>query len=331
VSGANVLPWHEEQWLPLVAARHAGRLPHALLLAGRAGLGKGRFARRLAESLLCVQGSLGGDACGQCRSCHLAQTGSHPDLIRVEPESEGKMIRIDAIRQLSGKSFLAAQEGGYRVIVIEPAEAMNRAAANALLKTLEEPASRTVLILVSSQADRLMPTIRSRCQQVRFGMPPREQVMQWAGGMIEHGDAEALYAISGGAPFTVLRAAEEQWLDTDQALVDELSQLKQRKSNPLAVVEKWEQRPIKRMLDSLKRCLSDLVKVGQGLPGDTLYHPGLRDDLQTLAQGIDLLPVFRFLDDIIDAERGLTSNLNEQMILEGLAAQWLEMTRPGGR
>jgi DNA polymerase-3 subunit delta' len=331
MNGPNVLPWHAGQWQSLVAARNAGRLPHALLLAGRAGLGKGRFARRLAESLLCVHGTPDGEACGQCQSCHLAQAGSHPDLIRVQPESDGKMIRIDAIRQLSGKSFLAAQAGAYRVVVIEPAEAMNRAAANALLKTLEEPASRTVLILVSSQADRLMPTIRSRCQLVRFGMPPRAQVMQWIDGMTGHDDPESLYAISGGAPFTVLRAAEEQWLDTDQALVDELSQLKQRKSNPLAVVEKWEQRPIKRMLDSLKRCLSDLVKVGQGLPGGVLYHPGLREDLQTLVQGIDLLLVFRFLDHIIDVERGLTSNLNEQMILEGLAAQWLEMTRPGGR
>ena len=326
-----VLPWHAQQWQSLLAARNAGRLPHALLLAGRAGLGKGRFAQRMAESLVCVQRSVDGDACGQCQSCHLAKAGSHPDLIRVAPESEGKMIRIDAIRQLSGKSVLAAQEGGYRVIVIEPAEAMNRAAANALLKTLEEPASRTVLILVSSQADRLMATIRSRCQSVRFGVPPREQVMQWITGMTGDADPEALYAISGGAPFTVLRAATEEWLVTDTALIEELSQLKLRKSNPLSVVEKWEQRPIQRVLDGLKRCLGDLAKVGQGLPRDDLYHPGQHGHLQTLAQGIDLLRVFRFLDDIIGVERGLASNLNEQMILEGLAAQWLEMTRPGGR
>ncbi|MCB1774273.1 MAG: DNA polymerase III subunit delta' [Gammaproteobacteria bacterium] len=326
-----VLPWHTQQWQSLQGARDAGRLPHALLLAGRAGLGKGRFARRLAASLVCTGRTAEGDACGQCQSCHLAKSGSHPDLIRVEPEAEGKMIRIDAIRQLSGKSVLAAQEGGYRVIVIEPAEAMNRAAANALLKTLEEPASRTVLILVSSQADRLMATIRSRCQSVRFGVPPRAQVMQWISGMTQDADTEALYAISGGAPFTVLRAAEEQWLETDHALLDELAQLKQRRSNPLAVVEKWEQRPIRGVLDGLKRCLGDLVRVGQGLPRDELCHPGQHGDLQSLAQGIDLTRVFRYLDDIMNVERGLVSNLNEQMILEGLAAQWLEMTRPGGR
>jgi len=331
MTAQNALPWHAQQWQRLVAARDAGRLPHALLLAGRAGLGKGYFARRLAASLLCTQRAADGDACGQCQSCHLVRAGSHPDLIRVEPESEGKMIRIDAIRQLSDKSMLAAQEASFRVIVIEPADAMNRAAANALLKTLEEPASRTVLVLVSSQADRLMPTIRSRCQLVRFAVPPREQVMQWVEGVTEGADPEALYAISGGAPLTLLRAAEEQWLDTDQALIEELSQLKQRQSNPLVVVEKWEKRPIQRMLDGLKRCLSDLVKVGQGLPGDGLYHPALHGHLQTLAQGIDLSKVFRFLDDIMVVERGLTSNLNEQMILEGLAAQWLEMTRPGGR
>ena len=233
----EVYPWQIGHWQRIVSSRAAGRLPHAILLCGPAGLGKAHFARRLAEALVCTQPHGDGDACGSCGSCRLSRAGSHPDLHWVAPEEPGKMIKIDAVRELTAKSVLSAQAGGYRVFVLDPAEAMNRSAANALLKTLEEPASRSVLILVSSHPDRLPATIRSRCQALKFMIPSAEQVRGWLGSRLEDGDLERLLAVSGGAPLRALQAREEGWIEEGQRLIGELHALKTRRSNPLQIVE----------------------------------------------------------------------------------------------
>ena len=222
MSPVQTYPWHQEQWQRLSVARAAGRLPHAILLAGPEGLGKADFARRLSDSLVCTQVNEAGDACGHCASCRQAQAGSHPDQRTVAPEEPGKMIKIDAIRDLTGKSVLSAQDGAYRVFLIQPAEAMNRAAANALLKTLEEPSSRTVLILVSSHQTRLAATIRSRCQVLKFGIPQLKDVGDW---LVEQGceaELDELLAISGGAPLRALQAREQGWLEESRQLIQEL-------------------------------------------------------------------------------------------------------------
>jgi len=331
VNGARTYPWHTQQWQRLSRARAAGRLPHAMLLAGPDGLGKADFARRLSDSLVCPQVDEAGDACGSCASCRQTQAGTHPDQRSVVPEEPGKMIKIDAIRDLTSKSVLSAQEGAYRVFLIHPAEAMNRAAANALLKTLEEPSSRTVLILVSSHPTRLAATIRSRCQVLKFGIPQVKDVRAW---LVEQGagvELDELLAISGGAPLRALQAREQGWLDESRRLSQELLTLKQRKTNPLAIVEEWEKRPLPLLSDSLKRCLSDLVKLANGLRDTVIYHPGIRDDLQCLGEGIDLQRLYGFNDELLRLDRDSSHNLNVQMQLETIANRWLQITRPGGQ
>jgi len=330
MTASEGFPWHAGQWQRIAAARHAGRLPHALLLAGPHGLGKGAFGRRLSAALVCAQPTQSGDACGACTACRQVLAGSHPDQHRVVPEEPGKMIKIDAIRALTSKSVLAAQEGGYRVFVIDPAEQMNRAAANALLKTLEEPASRSILILVSSHPDRLPATIRSRCQQVKFAIPDTQQVRAWLAGRAVTGELDELLAISGGAPLRALQAAEEGWLDAAQRLAAELMALKQRKTNPLQIVEEWEKRPLNLVLDSLKRCVTDLVRLASGVDHAPLYQPALRIDLQSLGQGIDLQQLYRFNDELLQLDRDASHNLNVQMMFEHIANRWLQITRPGG-
>lgn len=331
MSDSGVLPWHGQQWQQVAAARMADRMPHALLLAGQPGLGKSQFALRLSRALVCTSITPSGEACDQCRACHLSGIGGHPDQLQVVPEEPGKAIRIDAIRQLGGKSVLSAQEQGHRVIVIDPADAMNRAAANALLKTLEEPASRTLLILVSSHADRLPPTIRSRCQTIKFPVPDRDASLAWLKGKVDSADLDALLALAGGAPLQVLRAVEEGWSETGRSVVDELQALKSREGNPLKVVENWQKRPLPLLLDSLKRCLTDMVKVRVGLNAQTLYLPGSYKALQSLSHDIDLQQVFRLNDDVMQAERASSNNLNGPMMLEHFAIRWLEITRPRGR
>jgi len=324
-------PWHCGQWARIAKARAAGRLPHALLLGGPAGLGKVAFARRLSDALVCASPNDDGDACGACAACRQTQAGSHPDQYWLAPEEPGRAIRIDAIRTLTAKSVLAAQEGGYRVFVIDPAEQMNRAAANALLKTLEEPVSRSILVLVSSHPDRLPATIRSRCQMLKFALPARAEVKAWLRGRTAGCDLDELLAISGGAPLRALTALEQGWVGEGQQIGADLATLKHRRANPLQIVEEWEKRPLTLVFDSLKRCVTDLVKLASGLERAEIYHPGMRADLQRLGQGIDLRMLFRFNDELVQLDRDSSRNLNAQMMLEHIANRWLQITRPGGQ
>ena len=324
-------PWHEDAWHRLMTAHATGRLPHALLLSGPQGLGKAAFGRRLSDALVCSNTGQTGDACGQCSACRQSQAGSHPDQHLITPEETGKMIKIDAIRALTTKSVLAAQEGRFRVFLVMPAEAMNKAAANALLKTLEEPAARAILVLVSSFPHRLPATIRSRCQIIKFARPSTDQVRQWLSTDIDTSEIDDLLAISGGAPLRALQAREEDWIGEGRRLSDELMALKTRKTNPLQVVEEWEKRPLTLLLEALKRCVSDLVRFAAGLGDAELYHHDMRQNLQSLGQGIDLQALYRFNDVLLDLERAAVNNLNVQMMLEHIANQWLQITRPGAR
>ncbi len=324
-------PWHADAWRRLAAARSAGRLPHALLLAGPAGLGKSAFAVRLSAALVCREPDPQGDACGVCASCRASTAGTHPDRHRVTPDGPGKPIRIDAIRTLSGKSVLAAQDGGYRVFVVEPAEAMNRPAANALLKTLEEPTPRSVLILVSSHPDRLPATIRSRCQRLKFAVPPAAEVRAWLSQRVPQGEVDDLLAISGGTPLRALQAGQEGWLEEGRRLVVELTALRQRKINPLQTVEEWEDRPLTTVLDGLKRCMADLVRLAHGLKDARIYHPSLLAELQCVGQDLDLRQLHRLHDDLLRLDLEQSHNLNTQMLLEHIANHWLQITRRGGR
>ncbi|MCG6966948.1 MAG: DNA polymerase III subunit delta' [Chromatiaceae bacterium] len=331
MSAVGPFPWHAAQWQRVAAARNAGRLPHSLLLAGPAGLGKAAFARRLSDALVCTQAAESGDACGACPACRLSRAGSHPDQHVLAPEEPGKMIRIDAVRELTTKSVLAAQAGGYRVFILDPAEQMNRAAANALLKTLEEPVSRSVLILVSSHPDRLPATIRSRCQTIKFTLPSADQVRACLQGRAEPSEFDELLAVSGGSPLRALQALEQGWIGEGRRLILELTALRQRKTNPLQIVEEWEKRPLTLVFDGLKRCVSDLVRLASGMAQGAIYHPGLRADLQSLGRGIDLQKLFLFNDELLQIERDAARNLNVQMMFEHIANLWLQITRPGGQ
>lgn len=156
-------PWQTSNWQNLASSQQNKRLAHGLLLHGPKGIGKKAFAVDFAHWLLCEQPSTD-KACGQCKSCQLIKAESNPDLLYLQPEEEGKAIKVDQIRELINKISLTGHGQGYRVIIISPADALNINASNSLLKTLEEPPENTVLILISDKPSKLMATIRSRTQ-----------------------------------------------------------------------------------------------------------------------------------------------------------------------
>ena len=205
------------------------RLPHALLFHGPEGVGKGLVARLFANSLVCTQPADDATACGACPACRKASHGNHPDILVVtrlpkkesrddgdtgDPDADdgddgpaGKsgelrpFIIVQQIRALSEHATYAPREGRRRVFLIEPADRMHAESQNALLKTLEEPGRRAVIVLVASRPHVLLPTVRSRCFQIGFGgMPPDELARGLATRGIAPQEARARAALAGGRP-----------------------------------------------------------------------------------------------------------------------------------
>ncbi|HEC16039.1 MAG TPA: DNA polymerase III subunit delta' [Sedimenticola sp.] len=327
---AKLLPWHRDIWSRLQAARGAGRLPHALLLAGAGGLGKRQFADAFAHSLFCASPDESGAPCGHCRGCHLFQVGNHPDFICIEPEEAGKAIKIDVIRGLVDKGALTTQAGGYRVIVIEPADAMNTAAANSLLKTLEEPVPWTLMILVTSRPGRLPATIRSRCQRVTFPIPPRHQAMEWLGGQIGQGDPQLLLALASGAPLQARALAQAEILKERALMADEFYAAFKGEQDPVAIAGRWEKLDLPRVLNWMAGWLIDMLRLKSGAQPPVLYNPDQRPRLQSMAQGLDFKVLHGMLDRVYDANRTLGSQLNTLMLLESLLLAWANSKTASG-
>lgn len=219
-------PWQQRAYDQAAAALDGGRMGHALLLTGPVMLGKRIVAERLAQRVLCTQRQDDGEPCGRCRSCQLFAARTQSDPLEVRPDGSpahpqghsghpdayfvgyainsktGKPrteIVIEQIRALSEKLSLTPQYGGAQIGLVEPAEAINHSAQNALLKTLEEPQPGRFLWLVCADPAHLSATIRSRCQRLEFRLPPREEALAWlqAQGHAAKAANEALDAARG--------------------------------------------------------------------------------------------------------------------------------------
>ena len=242
-------------------------MPHALLLSGAAGLGKRIFAEQIAALLLCERD--GDLACGECRACRLFASRSqrdpeetrpdgtlaqphghpgHPDARFVghalnEKSSPKKMyaeLVVDQIRDLSAWLALPPQLGRAQVALIDPADDMNTAAGNALLKTLEEPGARRHLILISAQPSRLPATIRSRCQRIEFQLPERNQALAWlAGHGVDAKAAAAALAAAGGNPGLALKWTRSGGMKMREEVAADLRGLHAGGKSAVEVANRW--------------------------------------------------------------------------------------------
>ena len=323
-------PWLQPQLERVGELLRQGRMPHALLVTGRPGLGKSGFAAHLAALLICEDRGNGHAACGQCSACKLQAAGNHPDysyMTYAVDEKTGKVstvIKIDQVRALSEKLFLSHHGAGFKVAILQPADALNINAANSLLKTLEEPADNTVLILVSSQPGRLPPTIRSRCQQVRIGAPEADAALAWLAGQYAGPRPEVYLRLADGAPLRALALAQEDALQERRARFDTLVGLCNGSQDPVAVAQAWAKDEDLKGLGWMREWLMDLLKIRLTGQLDGIHGIDLADRLQRLASKLDSRVMFRQLDVVNRNLRMADSSLNRQLMMEDVLLAWAD-------
>ena len=302
----EALPWHRPQWQRIERSIRAGQVPHALLLRGARGNGKALFAARLAAALLCRSSN---PPCADCDSCRLCAAGSHPDWTGVAIEPGRREIVVDQIRGLIHSVGLTARFGRYKVVIVDPAEQMNRHAANTLLKTLEEPPGATVFLLVSSNHALLLATIRSRCQSIGFPVADPGIALGWLRDKVTN-PGSAL-AMAHGAPVRAVELWSDGLFEMRSGLVRDLDELLAG-GDPVAVAARWKE--IGRETVSL--WLTDILS--------ERLHESVLGGADAGGQGAApkyLSRLLTMLDRCLEVRRGVLarSSSNEQLTLERLA------------
>ena len=327
---AEAYPWQAALWQQLAGrTQHA----HAYLLHGPQGIGKRALAERLMAFLLCRQPE-GLQACGHCKSCLLLNAGTHPDNYILEPEEADKPIKVDQVRDLVSFVVQTAQMGGRKVILIEPVEAMNINAANALLKSLEEPSGNTVLLLVSHQPSRLLATIRSRCQQQACPLPSRAQSEAWlATALPESDEAERLELLSlaAGSPLLAVRLQAQGVRDQRAQVVEGVKKLLKQQQSPTQLAEGWNSIPLLLLFDWFCDWSNLILRYQLTQDEDGLGLADMRKVVQYLAQKSPQDKVLAIQDWILMQRQKVLgkANLNRVLLLEALLASWAML--PGQR
>jgi DNA polymerase-3 subunit delta' len=341
------------------ASAHAA-LGHALLLRGRKGIGKLAFARCLAKSLLCRNPMAGGLPCGQCASCAWFENGGHPDLCLIEPEAisetldspeplepggekvttetsaggeiaggkkaakkPSKQIIVEQIRNAADFINISSHQNGYKIVLIHPAETMNPAAANALLKNLEEPPSHTLFILVTHRAQYLLPTIRSRCRQVPMPAPDRAVALDW---LTQQGikRPETCLAAAGYAPLAAMEFSDGNYLELHDSF---MQQVGARELNPVALADKMQKADLLTVVNWLQKWCYDLMSFC--VTGEIRYHPDRSAAIKSLAHMIDPRSLSTYLQSLNEAQQRAAHPLNPRLFLEDLLFSYVKaLSRP---
>jgi DNA polymerase-3 subunit delta' len=346
----NIYELHEKTWKQFGEWRE--RLPHALLLTGPRGIGKFDLARAFAESLLCENPLPSRVACGSCLACGWMAQGNHPDFRRVQPEAltgdeadggeardsggsskkkPSQQITIDQIRALDDFLHIGTHRHGMRVVLLHPAEAMNRSTANSLLKSLEEPVPGTLFLLVSNEPERLLPTIRSRCQQLSISLPEPSIAQAWlAAAGIK--DAAHWLALAGGSPLSAVELGSGDERVLLDALVTELA--KGGLIDPLAAaaavdrVVKAEKRPapLKRLVEWGQKWFVDLILLRTGQT--PRYFLTQAESLKELALRVELSGLLAFNRKALQYRQQCEQPLNSRLFLEDFFLNYALLFEP---
>lgn len=268
----ELYPWLTPLWQEWQANLQADRFSNASLLVANQGMGAEQLVEQFSQAVMCQ--NYPAEACGFCHGCQLMSSNSHPDFHVVKPEKEGKSITVDQIRQCNRIAQESSQLSGTRLFIIEPAEAMNESAANALLKTLEEPSLSCMFLLVTHRANALLPTITSRCQQWHLTAPSSDVVSQWLSGQFKgHVPAYAAH-LNSNAPLSTLAFVEQDKVSRYEAIEAEFIKCCQQQGDVVKLAKELASEPSE-SLNWLWYLLSDAQKVHYGLSCDD-FVPGAK-------------------------------------------------------
>lgn len=327
----KVLPWQVGHHAHMLRMLRANRIPHALLLRGASGVGKRQFATLTAQVLLC-EDALGHRPCGQCRGCQLFEAGSHPDLYLLEIPADKQSIGVESVREIIHSLGLTSQYQGYKVVIINPAEAMTGAAANSFLKTLEEPPGDTVFLLVSHQSARLPATIRSRCQTLQFAIPATSVAGPWLAKELdsELANAAEVLRLARGAPLLARDMARENRLTNRARIVKELDALLHSDNDTLQIAARWGALGLNETVYWLLDAVTALLRDKAISAADESGGNRTEERFPPLLTELFDRQLFVLLDILMQARAVLASpvGMNEQLTIEGMAIDIAKCVKP---
>lgn len=326
-------PWHDETIAQVKAAWAAGRLPHAILLQGADGLGKRELAAWLAAAVLCEKSATELQHCGKCASCQLIAAGTHPDYFWVRPEEGKQLIAVDPMRDATERLTRTAFRQGYKVAVIDPAHQMTIATANSLLKTLEEPTPRSVLILVTSRPSSLLPTVRSRCQQLAVRSPRRDETLQWLRTETGVTADPQLVEFTGNAPLLAREFAGERFSGLNSDMQDALRALSSGRVDVTQVAAVWSKKAelpeLPNRLTWLDLWLTSVARMGIGGNADLFTFPARSAHLPSLPPTLNISAIYGVVDQVRSLKAQLARTaLQKELAIESLLIAVLQATGP---
>lgn len=323
-SVTQIYPWQQQVWNSL--SSRFPQLGHGLLFYGKKGCGKQQFTQQFLAWILCQNRQAQQLACGMCGSCQWLKADTHPNYVHISTDEDNKKpnakIKIEKIRDLL--PFVQQTVDGWRVIVIEPAESLNIASANALLKTLEEPGDRVVIILVAEHYLKLPATIRSRLQHFALDRISPEQAEGYLNQHLPDTDAmqkELLMNLSNHMPLQAIELLQRPWLDKRALFLQDWIKLVQQKNMPLAMANKW----------SKELLFADFIQMFEYLLADVIASKMQQQiknidlDFTLLAEQYSLEQVFNMYSDLQQSKRMLEQNVQSNLILDQLCIQLMNI------
>lgn len=319
----DLYPWQTSLWQSLSGRSQQA---HAYLLHGPAGSGKRALAECFATFLLC-KAPVQQRACGQCSACKLYAADTHPDLVRLEPEEEGKGILIASVRELVSKILQTSQQGGRKVVIVEPAEAMTIGSANALLKSLEEPAGSTVFLLISHQFSFLLPTIKSRCVLQVCPLPSTEDSVQWLQQQRPELSAEqcqTVLALASGSPLNAQKLLDADVLALREQVVAGVKQLFKQQSSPSDLAQAWAKIPQELLFDWFCQWAQLMLRYKMTEDETQLGLPDMRVVLKHVASRAALTALLETQDWLLEHRQKVLRRvpLRADLLLESLLLRW---------
>jgi DNA polymerase-3 subunit delta' len=292
-----------------------GRLAHAILIHEARGTGGDVLAAWLAQLALCKSGARA--PCGECPACRRLAGAQHPDFTMLGVLEDSKQIRIDQVRELIADLSLTSHQGGYKVAIVSPADALNRNAANALLKTLEEPTPRTLLVLVASQLSRLPATLLSRCQRIAIRAPERSVALAWLNAVRGPGEWSAVLDTLGDAPLWAAEVDPKTVAEFAAETRRVLEETGSGRADPLVTAERWWRTDLPLRLLCIENWLTDRIRRHFAGAGFSVEMQGGMH-LQAGRKVLNIRRLFGLVDAVQELKSSLDTSINRSLALESL-------------